>query len=564
MRSMWAIVVFLLSLLVACGPEETSTDGDSTECAVGEGCPCVDDSDCPDQALERCVVPPGICVQRTEDDAGGDADPNGSGDAPDAAGDTGPDVIIDDTGAEVIPPGDGQDGVFREDPDLAVQPDEGQDSVLRGDNWGDFVPEGDGDGGGDDLPDRIPSGDGEEEDFGELIEDGGETGGADLPPSEVGGPGDGGDELDFIPEADIGSSDGGDEFIPPPDAIDTGAPPEHYEDLCLDEEDRTAIEADSGVTIIDIAATCAEECLESCGDGCDRAECTQWCMIGTSGLTGECSWCFTQQMQCAEHFCVAACESGSDDCACVEDDDPGCATCMRSMCLDLLPPCLGYPPDGGERDPAFVQMLNLSPDDRDLSIYLGDGDTALASGIAFRTNTGLLPIRPGEDGFAVRLTTAEPDSEPLLAVSPGVSYGSGAQMVVGVIGELVGEGPGLMSVFIEEDLSIPPEGFRWRLFNASTLHANIDVWDETNPAAPGIIADDLAFGESLPDRSREATAFFIGIDVDDDGASDHVYEVGPFSVNTMATFWFANDSDGNAFLSATLSDGIVQTYTSGS
>ena len=75
----------------------------------------------------------------------------------------------------MIPPGDGQDGVFREDPDLAVQPDEGQDSVLRGDNWGDFVPEGDGDGGGDDLPDRIPPGDGEEEDFGELIEDGGVT-----------------------------------------------------------------------------------------------------------------------------------------------------------------------------------------------------------------------------------------------------------------------------------------------------------------------------------------------------------------------------------------------------
>lgn len=83
----WIVTVGLCLTMAACG-SDTAGDGGAGACSVGELCSCMNDFECPDPTVERCVAQ--LCVPRGADDAGGDV-----------AADTGADSADDDTAQDM-------------------------------------------------------------------------------------------------------------------------------------------------------------------------------------------------------------------------------------------------------------------------------------------------------------------------------------------------------------------------------------------------------------------------------------------------------------------------------
>ncbi len=213
---------------------------------------------------------------------------------------------------------------------------------------------------------------------------------------------------------------------------------------------------------------------------------------------------------------------------------------------------LAHLPDGNivRLDPlqTGIRVMHLSPDAPAVDVYVNGGATPAVEDLEFTDGTAYLSVLPGTYSFDVApANTSLADSVlnvPALDIEAGVLYSAAA------IDELAS----ITALPLVDDVAgIPPGNTRLQIVHAGAGVGEVDV---INLADDSALVSDISLGDAAT-LDVPSGAYQIGIDVNDDGGAELIFNVPELGPGVFANVYATNDEDGNVFLLAHLPDGTV-------
>jgi len=210
--------------------------------------------------------------------------------------------------------------------------------------------------------------------------------------------------------------------------------------------------------------------------------------------------------------------------------------------------------NGGEVPPpakARLRAIHLSPDAPAVDIFANGGTTAAVTGLAFPSGTGYLELDPGTYDFDIAPAGAGIGAKVLsvsdLALESGKSYTAVAFNTVASIQALALE---------DRFDGLAAGNIRIRAVHAAAGIGQVDIWALPEGGTPVPLIRDLDFAAASANLDVPAGAYTIGIDVDNDGTPELVFDLPALPAGTVATAYAVKKGD-EVFLIAQLNDGTT-------
>jgi hypothetical protein len=194
--------------------------------------------------------------------------------------------------------------------------------------------------------------------------------------------------------------------------------------------------------------------------------------------------------------------------ACGDDDD---RRRRRDAAVDAGP-------DAGAQA-ARIRAIHLSPDAPEVDVFVNQANTAAIEGLEFTGTSTYQELAPGTYRFDVA-PAGTSLSESVLTVR-NVTLEPGGAYTVAVFNVL----ESIQASLIRDDLSQIPEGqVRVRPVHTAAGIGEVDVFEVTDPGAPVLLSENLAFGAAGDALEVESAPRVLGFDVNDDGLMDASFE----------------------------------------
>lgn len=196
---------------------------------------------------------------------------------------------------------------------------------------------------------------------------------------------------------------------------------------------------------------------------------------------------------------------------------------------------------------AYVRVLHLSPDAPAVDVYVDGIDGAVLSGVSFTEGSAYLEVPAGTYTFRVTAEGADPSSAVL--VVDGVSLAADSYTTAVAVGSLAE----ISALALVDDVSdIPTGNFRVQVVHAAEAVGQVDIWEVTATPTPLIV--DFDFGAAVT-TDLPVSPYTLGVDVDNDAIPELTFGVPALVEGSFTNVFAVNDSVGNVFLLAQLSDG---------
>lgn len=207
-----------------------------------------------------------------------------------------------------------------------------------------------------------------------------------------------------------------------------------------------------------------------------------------------------------------------------------------------------------------IRSIHLSPDAPTVDVYVGSTRIYRSVGpeLSFGMSSSFYPSLPGYDLLTV-VPTGTTGTELLFGdptiffQDPDLNLPAGCYTVV-----LFDRASDLDVMVLEDDYSPIPEGtIRLRAFHAASSVGQVDLYDVTLPGAPVLLTEDLDFGNAGSVLELPAKAFSLGLDVDDDGRSDLIFDVPELAEGSVVNAFAVEDDAGDVAIIAQLDGGAT-------
>ena len=219
--------------------------------------------------------------------------------------------------------------------------------------------------------------------------------------------------------------------------------------------------------------------------------------------------------------------------------------------LTVAAGCDGEIEQGG----TSLRVLHLSPDAPTIDAFLGEA--RVVDGLAFTQGSGSLGAEAGQADISVAAAGAGLESAVASLVDQRIEEGK--SYTAFAFGELASVQLSLVEDSVQ---GLASNQVRVRVIHAAAGVGNVNVYVEPDVGAPQAIVSDLRFGNSASPVDIAPEPFTAGIDVDDDGKSDLIYEIPALEPGTTVNVFATKGIDGNVSLIAQLPGGATASIAS--
>lgn len=207
-----------------------------------------------------------------------------------------------------------------------------------------------------------------------------------------------------------------------------------------------------------------------------------------------------------------------------------------------------------------IRSIHLSPDAPAVDVYVGSPWVYRSVGpeLSFGDASEFYPSLPDYD-----LLTVVPNGttgDELLFGDPTIFFqDSDLDLPGGCYTTVVYDNAANLDVVVlEDDYSPIPRGLiRLRAFHAAPSVGQVDLYDVTIPGAPVLVEEDLDFGNAGAVLELPAEALSLGLDVDDDGRADLVFDVPELAEGSVVNAFASEDAAGDIAIIAQLDGGTA-------
>ncbi len=201
--------------------------------------------------------------------------------------------------------------------------------------------------------------------------------------------------------------------------------------------------------------------------------------------------------------------------------------------------------DGEIEGGTSLRVLHLSPDAPTIDAFLGDA--LVVNGLAFTQGTTNLGAEAGQADIFVSAEGAGVESAVASLTNQRIE--DGKSYTAFAFGEL----SSVQLSLIEDSVQgLASNQVRVRVIHAASGVGNVNVYVEPDTGAPQAIVEDLRYGNAAAPVDIAPVAFTAGIDVDDDGQSDLLYEIPALEPGTTVNVFATKGLDGSVSLIAQL------------
>jgi hypothetical protein len=301
-----------------------------------------------------------------------------------------------------------------------------------------------------------------------------------------------------------------------------------------------------------LTSGCFEETATSAEGPCDAeraASCQNLydeCVL-FGGEPGECQDAAIEFFECPVLNYVAG--AGNDCEASVPDEstEPGFLDINCTPVVEL------------ELFDASIRAIHLSPDAPAVDVYVGSEWVYRSVGpdLSFGEASEFYPSLPGYDLLTV--ASQGTPAEELLFDDPAILQLDDLNLPAGCYTTVVYDRLASIDVLVlEDDYSPIREGtIRVRAVHAAPSVGQVDLYDVSDAAAPTLLEEDLDFGTAGTALDLPAVAFSLGLDVDDDGVSDLVFDVPALAEGSVVNAFATEDDTGDIAVIAQLDNGAT-------
>ncbi len=186
-----------------------------------------------------------------------------------------------------------------------------------------------------------------------------------------------------------------------------------------------------------------------------------------------------------------------------------------------------------EEDEAFLRVLHLSPEAPPVDAYV-NGQGPAVSGLAFGNSTDNAVLAPGEVDLQVTAQGASP-SNALLTIND-VRLDEGRRYTAIAFGSL----NALAGNVIEDSTQgLASNQVRVRVVHTAVGVGVVDIYADGTP-----ITENLFYGSAAAPVDVPAQAFVAGIDVDNNGQPDLLYDIPALTPGTSVNVFAVADASG--------------------
>ena len=204
--------------------------------------------------------------------------------------------------------------------------------------------------------------------------------------------------------------------------------------------------------------------------------------------------------------------------------------------------------DSSSPNEADLRAVHLSPDAPALDVFWG-GAQRLIQGLSFPNGTPYQQVDSGTATFEISPTGATP-ADSIVRFQDVVLMEDAAYTMV--IYDVVATAAGLL---LEDDLSSPQSGnIRLRVMHAAAGLGPVDIFNILAAGSPSLLYDNLNVGAAGGAVELPAGTYRLGIDVTNDGVSEHVFALPNLNVGDIVNLFATTDNGNNVFLLLQLAD----------
>lgn len=191
---------------------------------------------------------------------------------------------------------------------------------------------------------------------------------------------------------------------------------------------------------------------------------------------------------------------------------------------------------------ADLRVAHLSPDAPALDVFFG-GTQQLIQGLSFPNSTTYQNLDTGIATFEISPTGAAPAGN-ILQFQDVLLMDDAAYTIV--IYDRVATIAGLI---LEDNLSTPPGGnIRLRVMHAAAGVGQVDIFNILAAGSPSLLYENLNLGEAGGAVELPAGTYTLGIDVTNDGSSEHVFALPRLNAGAIVNIFATTDNGNNVFL----------------
>lgn len=212
-----------------------------------------------------------------------------------------------------------------------------------------------------------------------------------------------------------------------------------------------------------------------------------------------------------------------------------------------------------DRFDASIRSIHLSPDAPAVDVYVGSEWVYRSVGpdLSFGAASEFYPSLPGYD-----LLTVAPQGTPgedLLFGDASILQFDDLDLPAGCFTTVVFDRlADLDAMVLEDDYSPIREGeIRLRAIHAAPSVGEVDIYDVTDLGDPILVEENLDFGMAGVALDLPAEAFSLGLDVDDDGLSDLIFDVPELAEGSVVNAFASEDAAGEVVIIAQLDGGVT-------
>lgn len=208
--------------------------------------------------------------------------------------------------------------------------------------------------------------------------------------------------------------------------------------------------------------------------------------------------------------------------------------------------------DTGMDPMADVRVIHLSPDAPGVDVFVGDAAEATITNLEFPDSTAYLPVPAATYTFNVRVT-GMPMMDPVLTFAD-MALTEG-MMLTAVAWNEVAAIDGLAVTNTSDGLDAA--NFRVRAVHAAKDVGEVDIWNIPEMGEPTPVWPDLAQGAVGDEVDLPAGAYTLGVDADDDGTPDLIFELPEIPAGALVNAYAVSEDDSTIYLVAQLPDGTT-------
>jgi hypothetical protein len=201
--------------------------------------------------------------------------------------------------------------------------------------------------------------------------------------------------------------------------------------------------------------------------------------------------------------------------------------------------------DGEIEGGTSLRVLHLSPDAPAIDAFVGED--RVVDGLAYTQSSVPLPAEAGLSNISIAASGSGLESAVASLADQRIE--DGKNYTAFAFGELASV---QLSLVEDSTQGLASGQVRVRVIHTAAGVGNVNVYVEPDTGAPQSIVEDLRYGNAAAPVDIAPEAFVAGIDVDDDGKSDLVYNIPALEPGTSVNVFATKGTDSNVSLLAQL------------